>query len=116
MTSLQWSNWQDVPFEEYIHNEHAEVPGVVVRHKRIEGWFHHIKSFGNEPDTMTHLMVACKSFGEDNYVITPARKCHLVLLKEHISPPEWCMKETDEHDYNPSSDCTCCSQCCTCGG
>ncbi len=73
---MKWYNWQDVPFEEYIHNEHEAVPGVVVHHKYMEGlhWFHHIKSFGNEPDTMTHLMLACKDFGEGNYYIVPKKE------------------------------------------
>ena len=113
---MKWYNWQDVPFEEHIHNEHEEVPGVVVKHKTVKRWVHHIKSLGNEPDTMTHLMLVCKSLGEGNYVITLPKPCHLVLLGDHKFPPEWCMKDSGEHDYNPASECTCCSQCCTCGG
>ena len=40
-----------------------------------------------------------------------SRGCHLVSLGDHKQPPAFCQR-------NEQTDivCTCCSQCCTCGG
>jgi len=44
------------------------------------------------------------------------KKCHLVDLGDYPFPPPFCEKHRKEEEDEDVIECTCCPQCCTCGG
>ena len=72
---MEWYDWRDVPFEEYLHQEHYELPGVLIRHRLYPSKWDIVRSVcrGWKP-TMEHLKSVCEELGEGEYIITPIKR------------------------------------------